>query len=101
MPTTYKFFKSIDFNREKFYFINLVYGKDGKKMKSNQINKFFKRLLTTVLTLSLATIPMITPLTVYADDSEYIGGIGGAAGGGNKTYSDGVSQNKTGLLCYN
>ena len=57
-------------------------------MKSNQINKFFERLLTTVLTLSLATIPMITPLTVHADD-EYIGGI------------DGVSQNKSGLLCYN
>ena len=65
--------------------------KDGKKMKSNSINKFFKRLLTTVLTVSLATIPALSvapSLTVYAD-GEYIGGIGG------------VSQNKTGLLCCN
>lgn len=57
-------------------------------MKSNPINKFFKRILTTVLTLSLATIPALTPLTVHAD-GEYIGGIGG------------VSQNKSGLLCCN
>lgn len=41
----------------------------------------------------------ISPLTVYAD-SEYIGGIGSEAGGGNKTYADGVSQNKTGLFVY-
>lgn len=60
-----------------------------KKMKSNPINKFFKRILATVLTVSLATIPALTPLTVHADNSEYIGGI------------DGVSQNKSGLLCYN
>lgn len=70
-------------------------------MKSNPINKFFKRILTTVLTVSLATIPALTPLTVHADNSEYIGGIGGAAGGGNHHYTDGVSQNKSGLLCCN
>ena len=56
-------------------------------------NGFFKKLISTAIALSIA----ITPATAYAD-SEYIGGIGSEAGGGNKTYADGVSQNKSGLL---
>ena len=69
-------------------------------MKNNPINKFFKRILTTALTVSLATIPALTPLTVYAD-MEYQGGEGGKAEGGKNHYTDGVSQDKTGLLCSN
>lgn len=68
-------------------------------MKNNSINKFFKRLLTTALTVSLATIPALTPLTVHAD-MEYQGGEGGKAEGGKHHYTDGVSQNKSGLFVY-
>ena len=43
-------------------------------MKNNPINKFFKRIISTALAISLATIPALNPLTVHADNSEYIGG---------------------------
>lgn len=78
--------------------------KDGKKMKSNPINKFFKRILTTVLTVSLATIPALSvapSLTVHADDFNADGDSGktgqisttsGAAGG--------VKTDNTGVLFY-
>ena len=69
-------------------------------MRKGSISKFLKRIISTALALSVATVPVLSvapTLNVYAD-SEYIGGVGGAAGGGNKTYTDGVSQNKTGLL---
>ena len=64
-------------------------------MRNKSISKLLKRIISTAIALSL----LIAPATAYAD-SEYIGGVGGAAGGGNKTYTDGVSQNKSGLLLY-
>ena len=63
-------------------------------------NKFFKRLLTTALAISLATIPAITPLTVYAD-GEY--NDDGKDGDSNKVKGEGkggVGAAKTGVLFY-
>ena len=63
-------------------------------------NKFFKQILATALTLSLITVPMITPLTVYAD-GEY--NDDGKDGDSNKVKGEGkggVKADKTGVLFY-
>lgn len=63
-------------------------------------NKFFKRILTTALTVSLATIPALTPLTVYAVGDGYNAEGDNGDSQAHGTGKGGVGAAKTGVLFY-
>ena len=73
-------------------------------MRKGSISKFLKRIISTALALSVATVPVLSvapTLNVYAVDIGY--NTDGSNGGSNTvsgTGSGGVSVNKTGVIFY-